>query len=197
MFHCFFGILFCFTDDAVVHCKSEKQAKWIKAKIERQLNQFLLELHPKKTKIVYCRDDGRNGSYHNEKFDFLGFTFRPRRSKNRWGKYLINFSPAVSRKAMKSMYQTMRDWHLHLRSDKTLEDISCMFNPVVRGWINYYGSYYRSALYPVLRHLNQILVRWAMRKYKKLNGHYRCANNWLGRITRKEPDLFAHWKLIM
>ena len=186
-----------YADDIVVHCRSEKQARWIKAIIEKRLTQFELELHLKKTKIAYCKDDDRNGRFPNEKFDFLGFTFRPRRSKNRWGKYFINFSPAVSRKAIKRMYQTMRSWHLHLRSDKTLEDLSRMFNPIIQGWINYYGSYYKSALYQVFRHLDQILVRWAMRKYKKLRGHQRRASNWLRRIAQKEPNLFAHWKLIL
>lgn len=186
-----------YADDIVVHCRSEKQARWIKAMIEKRMTQFELELHLKKTKIAYCKDDDRNGRFPNEKFDFLGFTFRPRRSKNRWGKYFINFSPAVSRKAIKRMYQTMRSWHLHLRSDKTLEDLSRMFNPIIQGWINYYGSYYKSALYQVFRHLDQILVRWAMRKYKKLRGHQRRASNWLRRIAQKEPNLFAHWKLIL
>ena len=185
-----------YADDTVVHCRSEKQAWWIKAMIKKRLVLFGLELHPEKTKIVYCKDDDRNGSFQNEKFDFLGFTFRPRRSKNRWGKHFINFSPAVSRKAVKSMHQTMRDWHLHLRSDKNLEDLSRMFNPILQGWINYYGSYYRSALYPVLRHFDRVLVRWAMRKYKKLRDHQRCAGYWLGRIAQNEPSLFVHWKLI-
>ena len=185
-----------YADDIIVHCRSEKQARWIKAMIEKRLVQFELELHPEKTRIVYCKDDDRKGSYPNEKFDFLGFTFRPRRSKNRWGKHFINFSPAVSRKAVKSMHQTMRDWHLHLRSDKTLEDLSRMFNPILQGWINYYGSYYKSALYPVFCHLDHILVRWAMRKYKKLRAHQRRAGYWLRRIAQNEPSLFAHWQLI-
>jgi len=186
-----------YADDIVVHCSSEKQARWIKAMIGKRLTQFELELHPKKTKIVYCKDDDRKGRFPNEMFDFLGFTFRSRRSKNRWGKCFINFSPAASRKAIKSMYQTMRSWRLHLRSDKTLEDISCMFNPIIQGWINYYGSYYKSALYQVFRHLDQILVRWAMRKYKKLRGHQRRASNWLRRIAQKEPNLFVHWKWVL
>jgi RNA-directed DNA polymerase len=185
-----------YADDIIVHCRSEKQARWIKAMIEKRLVQFGLEIHPGKTRIVYCKDDDRKESYPNENFDFLGFTFRPRRSKNRWGKHFINFSPAVSRKAVKSMHQTMRDWHLHLRSDKTLEDLSRMFNPIPQGWINYYGSYYKSALYPVFRHLDHILVRWAMRKYKKLRGHQRRAGYWLRRIAQNEPSLFAHWQLI-
>jgi len=184
-----------YADDAIVHCKSEKQARWLKEAIGKRLAECKLELHPEKTKIVYCKDVDRRGNYPREKFDFLGYTFRPRRSKNRWGKYFVNFTPAVSDKAAREMRRTMRCWHLHLRSDKTLEDLSRMFNPILRGWINYYGRYYRSALYPTLRVLDRTLVRWATRKYKRLRGHPRRATHWLGRIARREPYLFAHWEI--
>ena len=184
-----------YADDGVVHCRSEQQAKRMRTVIGERMAQCRLELHPEKTKIIYCKDDDRRGSYPNEKFDFLGFTFRPRRSKNRWGKHFVNFSSAVSDKAAKSMRQTIRSWRLHLRTDKSLEDLSRMFDPIVRGWINYYGRYYKSALYPTLRHLNRILVRWATRKYRRLRGHRRRAEYWLGRLTRRQPQLFAHWRL--
>jgi len=121
-----------FADDVIVHCSTIEEASQIRKAIEKRLNQCKLELHQRKTKIVYCKDDDRRGSWSNEKFDFLGFTFRPRRSKNRWGKYFVNFSPAVSNKAMKSMRREMRKWKLHLRSDKSIEDLACMFNPVAQ-----------------------------------------------------------------
>ena len=145
--------------------------------------------------MVYCKDDDRRGSSTHEKFDFLGYTFRARRSKNRWGRYFINFSPAVSNKATQGMRQEMRHWRLHLRSDKTLDDLARMFNPILRGWINYYGCYYKSGLQPTLDHLNQTLARWATRKYKKLRGHRRRAGYWLGRVARRQPGLFAHWQM--
>jgi len=179
----------------VVHCRTEAEAGELRQAIAGRLAQCKLELHPEKTKIVYCKDDDRRGNYRHEKFDFLGFTFRPRRSKNRWGKYFINFSPAVSDKAAKAMRSTMSSWRLHLRSDKALDDLSRMFNPILRGWINYYSSYYKSALYPIMRHLDRALTRWAMRKFKKLRGHQRQATHWLGRVARREPRLFAHWRL--
>lgn len=184
-----------YADDAIVHCKSERQARWLKCMIEHRLREFKLELHPDKTKIVYCKDDDRKENHPEKKFKFLGFDFRPRRSKNRYGKFFINFSPAVSKKAMKKMSDTIRSWHIHLRSDKTLEDLSRMFNPIIQGWITYFGSFYKSALYPVFRALDRILVKWAMRKYKKLRGHQRRATHWLNRIYKKEPGLFAHWRL--
>jgi RNA-directed DNA polymerase len=183
-----------YADDAIVHCQTEKQAKWIRTEIEHRMGQCQLELHPQKTRIAYCKDDDRKGSYPNESFDFLGFTFRPRKSKNRWGKYFINFSPAVSNRAVKEMRQRLRKWRLHLRSDKELEDLARMLNPTIQGWMNYYGSFYKSALYPVFTHLNRTLTRWATRKYKRMRGHRRQATHWLGRIAQREPGMFAYWK---
>ncbi len=144
-----------YADDVIAHCASEEQAQAVKRSIEARLRRCKLELHPEKTKIVYCKDDDRRGSYPNEKFDFLGYTFRARRSKNRWGKYFINFSPAVSNQAATKMRREMRRWRLHLRSDKALDDLAHMWNPVLRGWINYYGRFYKSALHPVFRQLNR------------------------------------------
>jgi RNA-directed DNA polymerase len=137
-----------YADDSVVHCRTEAEAKTVWKAIENRLADCGLKLHPEKTKIVYCKDDDRQGTSPQEKFDFLGYTFRARRSKNRYGKHFINFSPAVSNKAAKKMRQTMRKWKLHLRSDKEIDDIARMFNPYIQGWINYYGKYYKSALYP-------------------------------------------------
>ncbi len=140
-------------------------------------------------------DEDRRGTYPNERFDFLGYTFRPRRSKNRWGKYFINFSPAVADKAGKAMRAAMRHWKLPLRSDKSIDDLSRRFNPTIRGWLHYYGRYYRSALYPIMRQLDRSLARWAFRKYKKLRGHLRRATHWIARISRRAPGLFAHWQM--
>lgn len=185
-----------YADDVIVHCETEAQAQMVLRSIARRLAQCKLELHPEKTKIVYCKDDNRRGGYPNEKFDFLGYTFRPRRSKSRQGKLFIGFTPAVSGKAAKAMRRTMRAWRLHLRSDKSMDDLARMFNPVLRGWINYYGGYCRSALNPVFRHFNRTLTRWAMRKYKRLRDHQRNATHWLGSVARREPELFAHWRLL-
>jgi RNA-directed DNA polymerase len=184
-----------YADDTIAHCKSEAQAQMIKRAIEKRFADCVMELHPEKTKIVYCKDDDRRGNYPNEKFDFLGFTFRTRRSKNREGKYFVNFSPAVSKDAATRIRHEIRRWQVHLRSDKSLEDISRMFDPVLRGWITYYGSYYKSALYPILRHFNRILVRWVTGKYKRFRRHRRRAEYWLGRVANKEPYLFTHWRM--
>lgn len=184
-----------YADDAIVHCRTEAEAQEVRRAIAVRMQECRLELHPEKTKVVYCKDDDRRGTYPNEKFDFLGYTFRPRRSKNRKGKFFINFSPAVADKAGKEIRAEIRSWQLHLRSDKSIEDLSRMFNPKVRGWLQYYGRYYRSALYPMMRQLDRSLARWAYRKYKKLRGHKRRAAHWIARISRRDPGLFAHWQM--
>lgn len=183
-----------YADDGIAHCRSQREAENLLAKLDERFKECHLELHPDKTQIVYCKDDDRNGDYPVIKFDFLGYTFRPRRSKNRYGKHFINFTPAVSNTAQKAMRQKIHDWRMHLKPDKELEDLSMMFDPVIQGWMNYYSHFYRSAMNPVLRHLNNALVHWARRKYKKLSRHRRRAEHWLGRIARREPNLFAHWR---
>jgi RNA-directed DNA polymerase len=185
-----------YADDAVCHCKSEAQAKKLKQDLNERMKEVGLELHPEKTTIVYCKDDDRREEYPHTSFDFLGYTFRPRRSKNRWGKYFINFTPGISNKSAKAIRKTSRKWDWPLRSDKKLEDLARMFNPVIRGWINYYGRYYKSALYPTLKCLERRLIMWATRKYKRLRNHRRKAAQWLRRIARKQPNLFAHWGLL-
>jgi len=184
-----------YADDAVAHCRSMEDAEKLHESLKERLVECGLELHPTKTRIVYCKDDDRSGDYPETKFDFLGYTFRPRRSKNKYGKYFINFTPAVSNKAKKAMRQTIRGWRMHLKPDKTLEDLSRMFNPVIRGWVNYYGRFYKSELYSVLRHMDRALVRWAQRKYKKFARHQRRATYWLGKIARREKKLFVHWQM--
>src|SRR5215831_19326409 len=171
------------------------KAQEVRAAIAARMRECGLELHPEKTKIVYCKDDNRWGRYPNEKFDFLGYTFRPRRSKSREEIYFIGFGPAVSDKAVKAIRAEIRSWNLHLRSDKAIEDLSRMFNPIVRGWLQYYGRFYRSALYPPMRQLDRSLARWAYRKYKKLRGHLRRATHWIARLSRRDPKLWAHWQL--
>lgn len=184
-----------YADDAVAHCCSREDAEKLQDNLKDRLMECGLELHPTKTRIVYCKDDDRRSEHPETKFDFLGYTFRARRSKNKYGKHFINFTPAVSNKASKVMQQTIRGWRMHLKPDKTLEDLSRMFNPVIRGWVNYYGRFYKSELYSVLKHVNRALVRWVQRKYKKFEIHKRRATDWLGKIARREQKLFVHWQM--
>jgi len=155
-----------------------------------------LELHPTKTRIVYCKDDDRPKECEHVAFDFLGYTFQPRRAKNRWGKYFISFLPAMSTKAAKAARKTIREWRMaSTRNNQRLEDLARAVNPVVRGWVNYYGRYYRSKCVQLLRHLNEALAAWARRKYRRFRRRERASMHWLGRIARRDASLFVHWQL--
>jgi RNA-directed DNA polymerase len=184
-----------YCDDAVVHCSSEKQARQVRDAIAARLAQVGLELHPQKTKIVYCKDDDRRDDHEVTSFTFLGYEFRPRLAKNKYGKHFVSFLPAVSKQAMKAMGAEIRSWHWAKRSDKSLSDLALMFNSKVQGWINYYGRFYRSRLLYFLRRLNRHLMRWACRKYKRLKRRERRAMAWLAEIAQRSPRLFAHWRL--
>jgi RNA-directed DNA polymerase len=185
-----------YADDVIIHDKSHAQAQQVLAAVRQRLRECRLELHPEKTKIVYCQDSDRKGQHEHIKFDFLGYTFRPRRAKNRWGKFFVSFLPAISTKAAQAIQETIRNWRLAAtRNNQSLEDIARLVNPSVRGWVNYYGRFYRSALTPALRHLERALVRWACRKYKRLRRHYPNAAHWLGRVARRAPQLFVHWQV--
>ena len=184
-----------YADDAIVHCRTKKEAENMREAIIRRMAECGLELNLQKTKIVYCQDADRKGKHEHEKFTFLGYEFRPRRARNHRGKYFVSFLPAISDKAAKAIRQEIRGWKLQLRSDKSLEDLARMFHPILRGWMQYYGKYYRSMLHPVFRPLNRRLVRWARRKYKKLRHHQRRATQWLRRISLRSPQLWAHWQI--
>jgi len=185
-----------YADDAVCHCRSQAQAQALIEQLRERFGQCGLELHPQKTRVVYCKDANRQGDYPETSFDFLGFTFRPRLSMNRHGNAFVSFSPAVSAKAAKSIRQEVRSWRLQLRSDKALTDLAHMFNATIRGWVNYYGAFCKSALYPTLQQIDRKLVLWATRKHKRLRGHRRRARHWLARIARQYTQLFAHWPLL-
>ncbi|WP_200343339.1 group II intron reverse transcriptase/maturase [Rhodovibrio sodomensis] len=185
-----------FADDVICHCRSEAQATALWASLDGRLAACGLTLHPGKTKIVYCKDEDRRGDHPNQAFDFLGYTFRPRLARRRGGRIGVSFSPAASAKALTEIRRTIRGWGLHNRSDKSLDDLARMFNPYIRGWIAYYGRFYKSALYPTLRHLDGILARWAHRKFKPLRRRRRRSRHWVERISRRNPRLFAHWPLL-
>jgi len=182
------SVRFCrYADDGVVHCQSEEQAQLVLRDLGERLRQCGLELHPEKTRIVYCQDVNRTAQYPTVKFTFLGYTFQPRKAVDKYGRVYVNFSPAVSRDAMKAMRQRVRGWHLQLKCDKELSDLSSMFGPVLRGWANYYGRFYPTALKPLWRHVNDYLVRWMQRKYKRLARGVIRAVRALGRLAEKAP----------
>ncbi len=167
-----------YADDGVLNCVSIKQAKYIIKVLDKRFKLFGLELNLDKTKIVYCKDEDRQGDYENTSFDFLGYTFKTRGAKNKYGRLFRNFLPAMSDKAQKEIIKEIRSWKLQLKSDKTINDIANMFNSKIQGWINYYTHYYKSGITKVLRYINRCLIKWARRKYKKLKSNKRAVN-WL------------------
>jgi RNA-directed DNA polymerase len=156
-----------YADDAILHCKTKTQAQAARDAIIKRLAQVGLELNPDKTRIVYCKDSNRDGSHEHDQFTFLGYTFRPRRARNRSGELFVSFCPAVSDDAAKEMRRRIKRWRLHLWSGKSLDDLAHEINSIVRGWIDFYGRFYRSKLVSLLENINEHLARWAMRKFKR------------------------------
>ena len=183
-----------YADDVVVHCGTESQALMVRAMIGQRFERVGLELHTDKTRIVYCKDSNRTGSSEHERFDFLGFTFAPRAATNKTGGTFVSFSPAASNVALKAFRQKIRKWRLHRWNSADLRDLADEINPVVRGWVNYYGRFYRSRLFPTLSHINEYLIRWAKEKYKRLRRRHARAHKWLLGVAAREPNLFAHWQ---
>lgn len=187
-------IPFCrYADDGILHCKTEAEAHQMREQLAARLHDCGLELHPDKTRVVYCKDSRRTGTYGMIQFDFLGYTFRPRRIVRYDGSTGLGFTPAISRQSMTSIRQSLRRWRLHHRSEFTLDDLAAVLAPRIRGWMAYYCRFRASEFEPVGSFIDRLIVRWAMRKFKRLRGHKQRAFAWLRGIKRKRPTLFAHW----
>jgi RNA-directed DNA polymerase len=184
-----------YADDIVTHCDTEAHAHRLLGAIADRLGALGLELHPEKTRVVYCKDTNRSGKAEHTSFDFLGYTFRGRMAKGRRG-YFVSFSPAISAKAKKAVGQKIRAWHLKRRSRSDLADLAEEINPQVRGWLGYYGAFYRSELHSLAERIDGHLVRWAMHKFKRLRGRPVRAWGWLRAVRQRAPRLFAHWHLL-
>jgi RNA-directed DNA polymerase len=182
-----------YADDAVAHCRSEAEAKKLLAAIEERLKECKLELHPDKSGIVYCKDSSRRKDYPKVSFTFLGYEFRPRSSKTRDGKFRTNFLPAISASATKRIRQEIREWNLPRQTSVSLNELARRYNHHIRGWMNYYSHFYKSALYRLYEHIDNKLMRWARRKYRKLVGKPRQARAWLNNVVSRQPRLFVHW----
>jgi RNA-directed DNA polymerase len=185
-----------YADDAVVHCVSRRQADHLLAAITKRMNELGLRLHPDKTRVVYCKDGKRRGEHEHTQLTFLGFAFRPREAVNsKNGSRFTSFSPAISPEALKAISADLRKLRIHRRTDLTLDDLARWLNPIVSGWMHYYGRYHRSALHPLLRRINAYLRRWAAKKYKRLQTLKRFTAWWTGLRTR-QPGLFSHWQWV-
>ena len=181
-----------YADDVVVHCVTEAQAKRLVVAIGNRLAEVGLRLNPAKTRIVYCKDGRRRLDYEHTAFAFLGFTFRARGARGKNGCNFTGFLPALSKDALTRMSREVRRWRLHLRTGHTLAELARKINPIVRGWMQYYGAFYRTALDPLLRRINAYLVRYLRAKYRRLRPLKKALACWQ-RITGQQPRLFAHW----
>jgi group II intron reverse transcriptase/maturase len=183
-----------FADDAVIHCVSERQACVVREAVARRLVEVGLELHPEKTRIVYCKDSNRRGTYEQVSFTFCGYTFRPREAYNkRQGVGFTAFLPAVSAGKLTAMSRRVSSWRIHRRVNLTLDDLAAPINQVLRGWFAYFTAFYPSAVSPLCQRVENHLVRWARWKYKRLERSDRRARAWLRDVRTREPELFVHW----
>lgn len=187
-----------YADDGLAHCESEAEARYLLTQLKQRFGECGLTLHPDKTRIAYCKDGQRKGLYDHVSFDFLGYTFRPRVAKNRKRNSLfVSFTPAVSKSSQKSMRFKIRKLRIRLRTDLNIAQLAGWLNPMISGWLGYYGQYCRSEMYKVFRQLNKALVRWARRKYKALRKHKSRACRFIQGIAEQNPGLFAHWRIGM
>lgn len=184
-----------YADDAVVHCRSQKQAEAVMQSIASRLEECGLMMHPDKSKIVYCKHSRRTGAYPNVQFTFLGFTFRPRKALNKQDRPFTSFLPGASDDALKLMRQTVRGWKLHRQTSAKLADLAQQYNPMMRGWWQYYGAFYQSAMLGLSRYIDDKLRQWARRKYKTLLLHKRRSAEWLGKMKEVFPQMFFHWSI--
>ncbi|MBV9364672.1 MAG: group II intron reverse transcriptase/maturase, partial [Solirubrobacterales bacterium] len=184
-----------FADDAIVHCKSRAQAEVVLAGIAARMSEVGLRLHPDKTRNVYCKDGKRRGEHEHTSFTFLGFTFRARKARASGGGYFTSFQPAMSTEALKAKGTDLRRMRIHRRTDLTLDDLARWLNPIIAGWMHYYGRYYWTVMDALLQRINTYLRRWAGKKYRRLRTFKRFKRWWTG-LHEREPGLFAHWKWV-
>lgn len=182
-----------YADDVIIHCKTEQEAMKILEALKERLAACRLELHLQKTKIIYCKDKGRTRNYPNTKFDFLGYSFKSMFIKDRLNRLQLNFLPSVSGKSAKSFRDKLKELKIHSMTGSKIEMLAELLNPMIRGWLNYFGKYNRSAVKYTMDCVNRRLVKWAMCKYKRLKNHRCRANEWLRELVKREPNMFSHW----
>lgn len=178
-----------YADDAVLHFRYESYAKKVLAELDERFRACKLELNLDKTKLVYCKNKQRKGSYKEVSFSFLGYDFKPRTCLGKSGTKEIWFLPAIGKKAKKRFTQKLRNLNISRNTLRSIEDLAKLLNPIMRGIINYFGAYYRSELSNLYSQLNLKLKKWALRKYKK-----RSIMRWLRHLYLTQRDLFVHWK---
>ena len=183
-----------YADDAIVHCVSKKQAEYILKKIRQRLAHCKLELNEEKTSIVYCKQSGRKENYPKVKFDFLGFSFKPRTFMNRkTRKRFLGFEAEISTESQKKMVQEVKEKEKSMNVSKTIEEVANVLNPSIRGWLFYYGYIKKSAMRRVISIIEYKIVKWLRKKYKRVRKQMRGAYSLLQKVKKVKPRLFAHW----
>jgi len=183
-----------YADDGLIHCQSEKQARLVMEALRNRLRECGLEMHPEKTKIVYCKDGRRRGDSENTEFDFLGFTFRSRMVQNSYTKSMFcGYSPAASKTSLNNMRDVIRKLRISRRTNLSLEIMAKILNPKLVGWYNYFGSFHPSELYKVWKHVNRVLMLWARNKFKRIRKGDKKAREMIRDIAERQPKLFFHW----
>ncbi|MFC0180184.1 reverse transcriptase domain-containing protein, partial [Thorsellia kenyensis] len=185
-----------YADDAIIHCVSEKQAQYVLSKLKRRIIDCKLELHPEKTKIVNC-EVNTNKQVTNNKFDFLGFTFRRRgASSTKSNTVFTSFLPAVGDKKKVVIKQKIKSFNWQAMLQKGLDNVAKVINPYIRGIINDYSKFYQSELDEIWKTIDARLVRWIMKKHKRYKGKKTKSFNLLEEIKSsvRYRGLFAHWQ---
>jgi len=184
-----------YVDDAIIHCRTETETTDILKNLNKRLTECKLELHPLKTKIVYCKDRDRTREYPSTQFDFLGYTFRGMFIKDKLGRLQINFLPGVSKKSSKAFREKLRGLKIHSFTGSKIDRLAEILNPMIRGWLNYFEKYNRSMVKHTMDWINRSLVKWATCKYKRFRSHSERAKDWLKGLVKREPNMFPHWAL--
>lgn len=184
-----------FADDGVIHCKRKDEAEEILNNLKDRLKECNLEIHPEKTRIVYCRSDRNNveSKQKHESFDFLGYTFRKRFARSRTGHFFNGFNPAVSKSSSKRFRKKIKEIRINNKIG-TIYGLAEELNTVIRGWANYFTKFYSSEARKSLEYVNHSLIRWVRRKYKTIRKSKGRAWRYLSRLAKIEPKLFYHWQ---
>jgi group II intron reverse transcriptase/maturase len=183
-----------YADDIVIHCRTRGEAEKLLGEIAKRLAECKLCVHPEKTKIVYCKDRNRTEAHEKTEFDFLGYTFRPRTVRSKNGMMILGFTPAISKEAAKAIRETMRSWKVHKAIRLEIHELASMYNPKIRGWLEYYGKFRPAEMYGLFRMFQRILEKWARKKYRRLKHSWILAGKFLTKIARSRPYLFAYWE---
>ncbi len=183
-----------YADDIVIHCSSKEEAEILLLALSERMEEYSLTLHPEKTKMVYCKNYLRQENHDQNSFTFLSYTFRPRTAMDKYGrkKLIVLFNGAISSAAKASIRRAIRKVLNPQWVNGTLEAFAKVLNPKIRGWINYYGKFFKDRMIRIFSYLDYLMQRWIVKKYKFTSKAKAVAE--YKRIKAAMPDMFYHWK---